>query len=58
MATPSENLAKSLSKLKNLQDKGIVAIKSDMLSRTHRERLLAHNFISEVYKGWVTVVSH
>lgn len=52
MATPSENLAKSLSKLKNLQDKGIVAIKSDMLSRTHRERLLAHNFISEVYKGW------
>lgn len=52
MATPSENLAKSLKELKKLQDKGIVAIKSDMLSRTNRERLLSNNFISEVYKGW------
>ncbi|MEM9001800.1 MAG: Fic family protein [Bacteroidota bacterium] len=45
-------MAKSLKELKKLQDKGIVAIKSDMLSRTNRERLLSNNFISEVYKGW------
>lgn len=55
MATPSEKLAASLTELKELQDKGIVAIKTDSLSRTHRERLLANGFIREVYKGWYMV---
>ena len=56
MATPSEKLAESLEQLKELQDKGIVAIKSDALTRTHRERLLENGFLQEVYKGWYLVV--
>lgn len=52
MATPSEKLADSLKELYSLQEKGIVAIKSDMLSRTHRERLLNNGFINEVLRGW------
>lgn len=57
MATPSEKLANSLEQLKELQDKGTVAIKSDALTRTHRERLLEQGFLQEVYKGWYMVVS-
>lgn len=52
MATPAENLAKSLAELKKLQDKGIVAIKSGNLSRTHQTRLLQTGFLKEVTKGW------
>jgi hypothetical protein len=52
MASPSEKLAQSLELLKALQDKGITAIKSAMLSRTHKERLLKNGFIKEVTKGW------
>ena len=52
MATPSQKLAESLDLLRQLQESGIVAIKSDALSRTHRERLLQNGFIREVYKGW------
>lgn len=52
MATPSENLAVSLEALKQLQDQGIVAIKANHLTRTHRERLLKNGFIREVMKGW------
>ena len=40
MATPSQKLADSLDVLRQLQESGVVAIKSDALSRTHRERLL------------------
>jgi Fic family protein len=58
MATPSEKLAESLSKLKNLQnEKGIAVIKSDDLSRTHKERLLENGFIQEVIKGWYIAVN-
>jgi Fic/DOC family len=57
MATPSEKLADSLEKLKELQDDGVVAIKSDALSRTHRERLLENGFLEEVHKGWYMAVS-
>lgn len=57
MATPSEKLADSLEKLKELQDKGVVAIKSDTLSRTHRERLVESGFLEEVHKGWYIAVS-
>jgi hypothetical protein len=56
MATPAEKLADSLQELKALQDQGVVAIKSEMLSRTHRERLLKNKFIEEVYKGWYLAV--
>jgi Fic/DOC family len=52
MATPSEKLAASLEALKIIQDKGITAIKSAELGRTHRERLLKNGFIKEVVKGW------
>lgn len=56
MATPSEKLAESLSELKALQDQGVVAIKSDVLSRTHRERLVENSFLEEVHKGWYLAV--
>ena len=52
MATPGEKLAQSLVKLKELQDDGIVAIKSSLLSRTHQQRLVDQGFIREVLKGW------
>lgn len=52
MATPGEKLAESLEKLKKLQDSGIVAINTSMLSRVHRERLQQNNFLKEVIKGW------
>jgi len=52
MATPSEKLADSLAALKTLQDQHIIAIRSEQLSRTHRERLLKNGFIREVIKGW------
>lgn len=52
MARPEEKLAKSLEVLKELQDKGIVAVRSGDLSRTHRERLLDNGFLQEVMKGW------
>ncbi len=43
MATPSEKLAQSLEALAKLQRAdGGVAIRARHLSRTHRERLLAH----------------
>ncbi len=52
MATPQEKLASALEALKQLQDKGVVAIRSADLSRAHRERLLKNGFIQEVMKGW------
>ncbi len=53
MAAPNEKLAQSLEEIKKLQDKdGTAIIKSDSLSRTHRERLLSNGFIKEVIKGW------
>lgn len=53
MATPSENLAQSLERLKELQGKGgAAAIRSKDLLRADRERLLKNGFIQEVMKGW------
>lgn len=52
MATPQEKLAESLAVLKKLQDKGIVAIHSSNITRTHRDRLVRNGFIQEVMKGW------
>jgi len=52
MAMPSEKLAQSLQVLKSLQDQGMVAIHTNKMTRTHRERLLKTGFIKEVMKGW------
>ncbi len=52
MATPSEKLALSLEVLHSLQEKGIAAVRSNNLTRTHRERLCQNGFLQEVIKGW------
>ena len=57
MATPQEKLASSLEALKALQDEGAVAIRSENLTRTHRERLLKNGFLQEVMKGWYVPAS-
>lgn len=57
MATPVEKLADSLNELKRLQDSGVIAIKTDMLSRTHRERLIKSGFIQEVLRGWAIAIT-
>jgi hypothetical protein len=58
MATPNEKLAKSLKVLKELQDQGLVALKSNYFTRTHRERLVKHNFLQEILNGWYIVTPH
>ena len=52
MARPQEKLAESLEALRELQERGIVAVRSRELSRTHRERLQSNGFLKEVMKGW------
>lgn len=52
MATPAVNLASSLEILKQLQERGLVAIRTGDITRIHRERLLKNGFIREVMKGW------
>lgn len=52
MATPSENLAASLQVLHELQQNGIIAIPSRLITRTHRERLVKKGFLREVMRGW------
>jgi hypothetical protein len=52
MATPQERLADSLAALHALESRGVVAIRSGDLSRTHRERLLRAGFLRMVIKGW------
>lgn len=52
MTSPSDKLAASLALLKDLQDKGRVAIRADDLPRLHRERLSRMGFLQEVMKGW------
>lgn len=52
MATPHEKLAESLETLHALQAAGRIAIRSQDLSRTDRERLLRSGFLQEVIKGW------
>ena len=55
MAIPAERLADSLEELRRLQEDGKVAIQSDDLSRTHRERLIENGFLKEVIRGWYIV---
>ena len=52
MARPQEKLAESLEALRELQERGIVAVRSRDLSRTHRERLQKNGFLKAVMKGW------
>jgi len=57
MATPQEKLASSLEALKQLQDKSGMIVRSDDLSRTHRERLVENGFLHEVMRGWYIATS-
>lgn len=50
--TLSEKLAQSLEYLLELQKKGIKAIRSRDLTRTHLNRLTKNGFLKEVIKGW------
>ncbi len=52
MASAAEKLASSLEELEVIQSKGVVAIRSGDISRTHRERLTKSGFLKEVMKGW------
>jgi len=52
MATPPEKLASSLEVLQKLQEQGVVAIRSNQLTRTHRERFVKNGFLQGVMKGW------
>ncbi len=52
MTSPSEKLAESLDVLRQLQERDLVAIRSDDFSRTHRERLIHNGYLQEVIKGW------
>jgi len=52
MASPAERLESSLRPLRKLRRRGVVAIRSTDLSRTHRERLLRNGCLREVLKGW------
>lgn len=53
MATPNEKLAASLKKLQELQKDGRRVFRSDELTKTHKDRLLAQGFIQSVMKGWL-----
>ena len=52
MASPQEKLAESLQVLRELQEHGVIAIRSADLSRTHRERLVKNGFLKDVMRGW------
>ncbi|WP_374506177.1 Fic family protein [Flavobacterium sp.] len=57
MATPAEKLAESLNVLQVIQGNNIVAIKSEDLTRTHRDRLISNGFIREVIRGWYIAIN-
>lgn len=57
MASPANKLSESLEALKTLQGRGVVAIRSRDLSRTHRERLSKSGFLKDVIKGWYIAAS-
>ncbi len=52
MPRPHEKLAESLEVLRALQERGVVAVRSADLTRTHRERLVKNGFLQQVMKGW------
>jgi hypothetical protein len=53
MASPSENLAKSLEVLRKHQNNaGVAVLRSSDISRTDRDRLVLNGFLRQVIKGW------
>ncbi|MFH1480185.1 MAG: cell filamentation protein Fic, partial [Pseudomonadota bacterium] len=52
MVSPHEKLAESLAVLRALQERGVFAVRSADLTRTHRARLVKNGFLQEVMKGW------
>lgn len=55
MASPNEKLAASLELLKERQAEHGNVLRSNELSRTHRERLKKNGFLSDVILGWLIV---
>lgn len=53
MPALNEKLADSLENLRKLTGESRRILKSDELTRTDRERLLAANYLKEVIKGWL-----
>ena len=48
MASLHEKLAESLKVLRELQDRGVVVVRSGDLTRTHQERLVKNGFLQDV----------
>ncbi len=57
MPAPHEKLAESLAELEKLQTGGKRVLKSNELSRVHRERLLRAGFLQQVVRGWLIATS-
>ena len=58
MAKPNELLATSLAELRGVTQNGTRSVvKSEELSRVHRERLQDNGFLEEIMKGWLAVNS-
>lgn len=57
MVSPHKKLAESLEVLRSFQERGVIALRSVDLTRTHRERLVKNGFLQKVMKGWY-VPSH
>lgn len=56
--TPNELLASSLRELRGATEQGSRSVlKSDLLSRVHRERLASAGFVEEIMRGWLAVNS-
>ena len=55
MATPNEKLAASLELLKERQEELGNVLRSNELSRTHRERLKKAGVLSDVIQGWLII---
>ena len=57
MASPHEKLAESLEALRAQQDRGVVAVRSGDLTRTHRERLVKKRLPAGSHEGLVHTLS-
>lgn len=58
MAKPHELLAASLAELRGVTESGTRSVvRSDELSRAHRQRLQKNGFLEEIMKGWLAVNS-
>ena len=55
MADPNIKLAESLEILRKEQQKSGKAIKTNQISRTHRERLVKNKFLTKVTKEWYII---